>query len=173
MVCKLCHTQVIYTGNTTNLRAHLKCHHPDKVKADEPKSCGMTQSKVYKKPGTCLKATLDTTWQNIEERPLLIGVSQKKMHPKPVHPWNHSSCSDFARRSLVGWDEWERCIASFFRQTTTANQRLKEKQRPLRLPQHKLMMDMVTRLLFNCLFCFITNLFIPFLTENKRQEVYY
>ena len=30
-VCKLCHTNVKYSGNTTNLRAHLKRHHPDKV----------------------------------------------------------------------------------------------------------------------------------------------
>ncbi|XP_037829561.1 E3 SUMO-protein ligase ZBED1-like [Kryptolebias marmoratus] len=30
-VCKLCHTSVKNSGNTTNLRAHLKRHHPDKV----------------------------------------------------------------------------------------------------------------------------------------------
>lgn len=37
-VCKLCHTSLKYSGNTTNLRAHLKHHHPDKVMlAEEPK----------------------------------------------------------------------------------------------------------------------------------------
>lgn len=37
-VCKLCHTSVKYSGNTTNLRAHLKRHHPDKVVlTEEPK----------------------------------------------------------------------------------------------------------------------------------------
>ncbi|XP_034083909.1 zinc finger BED domain-containing protein 1-like [Gymnodraco acuticeps] len=30
-VCKLCHTNVKYSGNTTNLRSHLQRHHPDKV----------------------------------------------------------------------------------------------------------------------------------------------
>uniref|UniRef100_A0A087Y3Q6 Uncharacterized protein n=1 Tax=Poecilia formosa TaxID=48698 RepID=A0A087Y3Q6_POEFO len=30
-VCKLCHTSVKNSGNTTNLQAHLKRHHPDKV----------------------------------------------------------------------------------------------------------------------------------------------
>ena len=34
-VCKLCHTNVKYSGNTTNLRAHLKRHHPDKVMLTE------------------------------------------------------------------------------------------------------------------------------------------
>ncbi|KAI4801155.1 hypothetical protein KUCAC02_000081, partial [Chaenocephalus aceratus] len=30
-VCKLCHTNVKYSGNTTNLGTHLQRHHPDKV----------------------------------------------------------------------------------------------------------------------------------------------
>lgn len=30
-VCKLCNTNVKYSGNTTNLRAHLKRHHSDKL----------------------------------------------------------------------------------------------------------------------------------------------
>ncbi|KAI4797684.1 hypothetical protein KUCAC02_024924 [Chaenocephalus aceratus] len=30
-VCKLCHTNMKYSGNTTNLRSHLQRHHPDKV----------------------------------------------------------------------------------------------------------------------------------------------
>ena len=30
-VCKMCHSNVKYSGNTTNLRAPLKRHHPDKV----------------------------------------------------------------------------------------------------------------------------------------------
>ena len=34
-VCKLCHTNVKYSGNATNLRAHLKRHHPDKVMLTE------------------------------------------------------------------------------------------------------------------------------------------
>ncbi len=34
-VCKLCHTNVKYSRNTTNLRAHLKRHHPDKVMLPE------------------------------------------------------------------------------------------------------------------------------------------
>nr|XP_055054000.1 E3 SUMO-protein ligase ZBED1-like [Misgurnus anguillicaudatus] len=34
-VCKLCHTNVKYSGNTTNLRVHLKRHHPDKVTLSE------------------------------------------------------------------------------------------------------------------------------------------
>lgn len=43
-VCKLCHTNVKYSGNTTNLRAHLKRHHPDKV-TGEP-----TASKLRRDP---------------------------------------------------------------------------------------------------------------------------
>lgn len=39
-----------------------------------------------------------------------------------------------------------RHIVSFFRWSTTANHMLKEKQRLLRLPEHKLMTDVVTRL---------------------------
>ncbi|KAJ4940608.1 hypothetical protein JOQ06_026905 [Pogonophryne albipinna] len=34
-VCKLCHTNVKYSGNTTNLRTHLQRHHPDKVMLTE------------------------------------------------------------------------------------------------------------------------------------------
>lgn len=34
-VCKLCDTNVKYSGNTTNLRAHLKRHHPNKVMLTE------------------------------------------------------------------------------------------------------------------------------------------
>lgn len=34
-LCNLFHTNVKYSGNTTNLRAHLKCHHPDKVTLSE------------------------------------------------------------------------------------------------------------------------------------------
>ena len=30
-VCKVCHTKVKYSGNTTNLRAHLKRHPQDEV----------------------------------------------------------------------------------------------------------------------------------------------
>lgn len=37
-------------------------------------------------------------------------------------------------------------IVNFFRRSTTANHMLKEKQRLLRLPEHKLMKDVVTRL---------------------------
>ncbi|KAI4789138.1 hypothetical protein KUCAC02_035425 [Chaenocephalus aceratus] len=39
-VCKLCHTNVKYSGNTTNLRSHLQRHHPDKLLTQNSRSCG-------------------------------------------------------------------------------------------------------------------------------------
>lgn len=55
-----------------------------------------------------------------------------------------------------------RRIVNFFRRSTTAHNKLKEKQRLLRLPEHKLMTDVVTRLVcgyFSIFYVFITNLF--------------
>ncbi len=51
-----------------------------------------------------------------------------------------------------------RRIVNFFRRSTTANHMLKEKQRLLRLPEHKLMTDVVTRFVcgyFSVYFIFI------------------
>ena len=45
-----------------------------------------------------------------------------------------------------------RRIVNFFRRSTTAKNMLKEKQRLLRLPEHKLMTDVVTRLIVYCVF---------------------
>ena len=37
-VCKLCHRQISYCGNTTNMSAHLVRHHPElKTKTDQTK----------------------------------------------------------------------------------------------------------------------------------------
>lgn len=52
-----------------------------------------------------------------------------------------------------------RRIVSLFRRSTTANHMLKEKQRLLRLPEHKLMTDVVTRLVcgYFSIVCFFIN----------------
>ncbi|XP_028821950.1 zinc finger BED domain-containing protein 1-like [Denticeps clupeoides] len=36
-ICKHCQTSIRYTGNTTNLRAHLQRHHADKLASPQPK----------------------------------------------------------------------------------------------------------------------------------------
>nr|XP_010776357.1 PREDICTED: zinc finger BED domain-containing protein 1-like [Notothenia coriiceps] len=250
-VCKLCHTNVKYSGNTTNLRTHLQRHHPDKVMltgelkklrprrdpkqtvldsdggcshkfpSTSPRSQKITESIVY---FICQDLRPYSVVENIGFRRMVNAMEPRYPVPTRQHltkvcvprlcaqtkahfkaslgkaervaltcdgwtsrtteayvtitahfineewelvtyvlqtrdmPESHTghNLAEHLRKALAEWEItekdpqshacWEeRRIVNFFRRSTTANHMLKEKQRLLQLPEHKLMTDVVTR----------------------------
>lgn len=76
-VCKLCHTSVIYSGNTTNLRAHLKRHHPDKaVLTEGPK-------KLRRDPKQTVLDSDGSCWKEVNDG-LIAEAAKLSMQPSGV-----------------------------------------------------------------------------------------
>lgn len=86
--CRLCLAQIGYSGNTTNLYAHLQRHHPDafmefeKGNADSPnqQQPSSTQQQVAP-PGGCARQNSQEARRQVEVASAVLGFLCEGLHP--------------------------------------------------------------------------------------------